>query len=218
MERKEHQEPLDVDKQVENLINVGLVVEDEEYAKAFLNDVSYFRAIKAFSLGLKPKNGRYNEGVTFNQIVDLYKFNCRFRQLLFAMVERVEINLRCRVANHFAHKYGVLGYENPDNFAKVEYHANFISEIKFEIKRNRNSPFVKNFNENYVGGKIPMYALVELFSFGTLSKFFKNMKNEDKKAVASTYGVPYTYFESWSESISYVRNICAHYGRLYNKT
>ncbi len=29
-----------------------------------------------------------------------------------------------------------------------------------------------------------MYALVELFSFGTLSKFFKNMKNEDKKAVA----------------------------------
>ena len=34
-----------------------------------------------------------------------------------------------------------------------------------------------------------MYALVELFSFGTLSKFFKNMKNEDKKAVASIYGI-----------------------------
>ena len=26
----------------------------------------------------------------------------------------------------------------------------------------------------------------------------------------------YTYIESWLESISYVRNICAHYGRLYN--
>lgn len=26
----------------------------------------------------------------------------------------------------------------------------------------------------------------------------------------------YTYLESWLESISYVRNICAHYGRLYN--
>ena len=61
-----------------------------------------------------------------------------------------------------------------------------------------------------------MYALVELFSFGTLSKFFKNMKNEDKKAIASTYGVGYTYFESWIESIAYVRNLCAHYGRLYN--
>lgn len=31
-----------------------------------------------------------------------------------------------------------------------------------------------------------------------------------------TFGVGYTYLESWLEGISYVRNICAHYGRLYN--
>jgi len=42
------------------------------------------------------------------------------------------------------------------------------------------------------------------------------MKNADKKAIAKTFGVGYTYIESWLESISYVRNICAHYGRLYN--
>ena len=42
------------------------------------------------------------------------------------------------------------------------------------------------------------------------------MKNVDKKAVAKSFGVGYTYLESWLESISYVRNICAHYGRLYN--
>jgi abortive infection bacteriophage resistance protein len=28
--------------------------------------------------------------------------------------------------------------------------------------------------------------------------------------------VGYAYFESWIESLAYVRNICAHYGRLYN--
>ena len=42
------------------------------------------------------------------------------------------------------------------------------------------------------------------------------MKNPDKKAVAKSFGIGYTYLESWLESISYVRNICAHYGRLYN--
>lgn len=36
------------------------------------------------------------------------------------------------------------------------------------------------------------------------------------KIIALTYNVSYTYFESWIESISYIRNICAHYGRLYN--
>lgn len=76
--------------------------------------------------------------------------------------------------------------------------------------------FVRNFRENYEDSNLPIYALVEVFSFGTLSKFYKNMHNKDKKAVAKTFGVGYTHIESWLESISYVRNICAHYGRLYN--
>lgn len=42
------------------------------------------------------------------------------------------------------------------------------------------------------------------------------MKQEDKKAVAQIYGVKYAYLESWIEHIAFVRNICAHYGRLYN--
>lgn len=216
MAEKEHQPPLTVSEQIENLIDLGLIIEDKEYAKSFLNDVSYFRLIKAYSLGLKPKNGKYNDDVTFSQIVQLYKFNSNFRQLLFSLIERVEVNLRCRLANHFSSKYGVLGYEDVANFANAIYHADFLDDIKREVDRNSKSPFVRNFRLNYIDGKIPMYALVELFSFGTLSKFFKNMKNEDKKAIASTYGVGYTYFESWIESIAYVRNLCAHYGRLYN--
>lgn len=216
MQLNEHQQPLSVSEQIQNLKEKNLIIEDEEYAASLLSDISYFRLIKAYSLGLKPKNGPYNDGVTFEQIVDLYKFNCHLRQELFTMIERVEVNLRCRLANHFSYKYGVLGYEDACNFQSPQYHAEFIDDVNQEIKRNAKSPFVKNFQSNYVDGKIPMYALVELFSFGTLSKFFKNMKNEDKKAVASTYGVGYTYFESWIESIAYVRNLCAHYGRLYN--
>ena len=216
MEVKKHQPPLTVEEQIENLYDLGLSIEDEKNAKLLLNDVSYFRLIKAYSLGLKPKNGNYNPGVTFDTIVQLYKFNCNFRQQLFPVIERIEVNLRCRLANYFSSKYGVLGYENSQNFSNPEYHSFFIDDIELEIARNIKSPFVKNFKENYENGKIPFYALVELFSFGTLSKFFKNMKSEDKKAVSSTYGIGYTYFESWIESIAFVRNMCAHYGRLYN--
>lgn len=214
--KKEHQPPLSVEDQIENLKQLNLVVNDEVFANTFLNDVSYFRLIKAFSLGLKPRNGKYHDGVTFERIVELYKFNCDFRQLLFPLIERIEVNLRCRIANYFSLQYGVLGYQNPDNFANPEHHAEFLEDVKDEINRNRKSPFVRNFQDNYVDGTLPMYALVELFSFGTLSKFFKNMKNPDKKAIAKSYHVGYTYFESWMESLAYVRNVCAHYGRLYN--
>lgn len=213
---KEHQPPMTIDEQVENLKSIGLIVDDEEYAKKILNDVSYFRLVKAYSLNLKPKNGNYNKQTTFKELVDLYLFNAKFRQTIFPKVEKIEINIRCRIANCFAEKYGVLGYLDENNFVDKKYHRAFLEDIEQEIRRNSKAPFVRNFRDNYIGGKLPIYALVEVFSFGTLSKFYKNMNNKDKKEIAKTFGVGYKYVESWLESISYVRNICAHYGRLYN--
>ena len=215
-ELKKHQPPMTIDEQVENLKNIGLIVDDEEYVKKILNDISYFRLIKAYSLNLKSKNGCYNKQTTFKEIVDLYLFNSNFRQLIFPEIEKVEINVRCRLANFYAEQYGVLGFLQAENFSNENYHAQFLEDIKEEVRRNSKAPFVRNFKENYEGGNLPIYALVEVFSFGTLSKFYKNMLNKDKKAIAKTFGVGYTYFESWLESISYVRNICAHYGRIYN--
>lgn len=42
---------------------------------------------------------------------------------------------------------------------------------------NSKAPFVRNFRENCKGGNLPIYALVEVFSFGALSEFYKNMHN-----------------------------------------
>lgn len=60
---------------------------------------------------------------------------------------------------------------------------------------------------------------IEVLSFGALSKLFSNMKNEDKSHIAKiNYQAPSVYLESWLKCLSYIRNICAHYGRLYNRT
>ncbi|MBO5173884.1 MAG: Abi family protein [Eubacterium sp.] len=213
---KKHQLPMTIEEQIDNLKNIGLIIEDDEYARKILNDISYFRLIKAYSLNLKKKNGRYIEGTKFSEIVDLYLFNANFRQLIFPEIEKIEINIRCRVANYFSEHYGNFGYLESKNFSVEEYHVQFLKDIKEEVRRNSKAPFVRNFRENYEGGYLPIYALMEVFSFGTLSKFFKNMHNADKKEIAKTFKVGYTYIESWLECISYVRNICAHYGRLYN--
>ena len=214
---KLHQPSMTVDEQIENLRVKGLIIGDVDYARSILNDISYFRLIKAYSLGLKAKNGNYYDNVRFEDIVQLYLFNSNFRQALFPQIEKIEINLRCRLSNYFSDKYGILGYENECNFAvSTDIFQVFYDEILKEIGRNSRKPFIKNFQENYTNSKIPLYALVEVMSFGSLSKFFKNMKSEDKKAMGLEYGISYTYLESWLENLSYVRNICAHYGRLYN--
>ena len=207
---------MSVDEQLDNLKNLGCGIEDEEKAKDFLRQVSYFRLVKGFGFSLKQKNENYREGVTFENIKSLYLFNAKFRHLIFPEIEKVEINFRCRIANYFCCKYGILGYKDSANFQDDEYHQKFLEDIQSEINRNKKSPFVRNFQQNYEGGELPLYAAIELFSFGTLSKFYRNMKSEDKKAIAAQYALPYTYLESWIEHLAFVRNICAHYGRLYN--
>lgn len=214
--KKQHQKSMTIDEQIKNLKELGLSFEDEEYAKKVLEDISYFRLIKAYSLGLKLKNKKYRKGITFEQIVELYLFNTKLRQLLFYEIEKVEIKLRCRLANYFAKKYGVIGYLEEKYFNNSEYHQKFLNDVYEEKLRSSKTPFVRNFKENYEGGELPIYALVEIISFGVLSKLYKNMLNPDKKEIAKSFGVGYTYLESWIESISCVRNICAHYGRLYN--
>lgn len=41
---------------------------------------------------------------------------------IFPEIEKIEINVRCRIANYFAEQYVVLGYLETDNFVNPEYH------------------------------------------------------------------------------------------------
>lgn len=213
--KKTHQAPIDVNKQIENLIGLGLKIENRDYAKSVLNRVSYYRLIKAYSLTLKEEK-KYIEGTAFENIVELYLFDMEFRHILFSVIEHIEVHLRAVIANYFSLKYGNFGYKDIENYRNKNFQKSTLKELEREINRNQKSPFIHNFKENYEGGEIPFYAAIEVSSFGTLSKMHKNMKNEDKREIAKVFNVDYIYLESWIENLSYVRNICAHYGRLYN--
>lgn len=212
--KKSHQDPIDLNEQIENLISLGLEIEDGNYAKNVLNRVSYYRLIKAYSITLK-EDGKYIEGTTFKNIVDLYLFDMEFRHILFSFIEHIEVYLRAVITNYFSLKYGNFGYKDIENYKKKNFQKSTLKELEREINRNEKSPFIHNFKENYEGGEIPFYAAIEVASFGTLSRMYKNMENEDKREIAKIFDVDYTYLESWIENLSYVRNICAHYGRLY---
>ncbi len=214
---KQHQEPITIDEQVENLQNLGLIIDDEEYAKRILKRVSYYRLIKAYSITLK-ENGSYKEGVCFEDIVDLYEFNAEFRNILFKLLEHIEVSLRACIGNYFSIKYGNFAYRDVCNFDREEYQEKVIERIDKEVERSSKTAFIKHFRLNYQDGDIPFYVAVEVTTFGTLSMMYKNMKLEDKKTIAKEFGegVSHYQFASWIENFAFVRNECAHYGRLYN--
>ena len=204
-------QPTTFEEQAEILKSRGLVISDIDFAVRTLQRINYYR-LSAYTLSLK-KNDKFYPDITFEHVVALYEFDRRFRYLIMEMVEQVEIAFRTHISYHIAHTYGPLGHLEPAHFKN---HDLFLTELEKEINRSQEI-FIKHHIEKYEG-KIPIWVAIEVLSFGSLSKLFSNMKSIDQnQIVKKNYRVPAIYLVSWLKCLSYIRNICAHYGRLYNR-
>ena len=215
--------PLTYEEQVEYLqVHHGLVVRNKKEATEILKQVNYYR-LSAYGIGLKKKDDaeKYKDGVSLDSIFELYTFDSALRNLLIHTIEQIEIQLRTQIAYYLAIRYGAECYIDVNNFVDKKnhddesIHDNLIKNFKKECIRQSNSPFVRHHNKKY-GGHFPIWVAIELFSFGNLSSLYSIMKPEDQKAIASLYNTETQYLRSWLLALVEVRNICAHYGRLYN--
>lgn len=79
--------------------------------------------------------------------------------------------------------------------------------------------FIRHYRKKYTNPENPpAWMTLELASFGQLSILFKNLRNcEARKEVAAHFGLHPTVLVSWLETLSYVRNSCAHHSRLWNR-
>jgi abortive infection bacteriophage resistance protein len=213
--------PLSYKQQINLLRDRKLIISDDCFAETVLSHVNYYR-FSAYSLGLR-KDDIFKENTTFEHIHQLYQFDVNFRYMVLQLIEVIEITMRTKISYHFAFKYDCLAYLENTNFEDKDFHAKFLEDFEREKHRQRNAAFVKHHNEQY-NGKMPVWVASELFSFGMLSQFYSNMKDEDKKEIAaslddgvSSYPISPEYLKSWLRCLVDLRNICAHYGRIYNR-
>ena len=208
--------PQSFEEQLAKLRGRKLLVGDESAALGVLERVNYYR-LSGYMLSLQ-KRDRFIAGASFETVYNLYEFDKQLRKLLIGVLETIEVAFRTHVAYLIAHQYGPLGHENSENFINASYHQDFISELKRELEQRKDEWFMGQ-HQDQDGGHLPVWVAVEVLSFGSLSKMYSNLKNEDKKKIASDYyGLPYSYFSSWLKTLAHVKNICAHYGRLYNRS
>ena len=64
---------------------------------------------------------------------------------------------------------------------------------------------------------MPLWMAAEVMTFGNMLTFFRMLKMRDKKAIARDFGINADTFETWLKSLNFVRNVCAHHGRLWNR-
>ncbi len=205
------------EEQVQILKMKGLIIEDKKECMEFLKRTNYYRfSFYSESFRYEGK-GRFFEGVSFNQIRHVYMFDQKLRAILFEMVEEIEFTLRTQISYYHGKKYGPDGYLNPMNFNKTHNGKNFYHHLKTVLRENRDSPVVKHHNEKYEG-KFPLWVMIEFFSMGMLSRFYKDMYQEDKSVIARMYDTSAAILENWIQCATEVRNRCAHYSKFYDWT
>lgn len=213
--------PTTIPEQIEILKSRGVFFEDLDTAAKILSQISYYR-LSGYFLSFKDTNheNQFFFGTTFSQVYRLYEFDTILRQLLFSSIENIEIAFRTKLANFLALKHGPLSYLDSNIFLDQKHFKSFKEDFDREKKHQRNTAFVKHHKEQY-GDTMPVWAAVEICSFGMMSKLYINLKTDDKEDFVKNYYFAPSYLsyylKSWLRCIVEVRNICAHYGRIYNR-
>lgn len=206
-------------EQIARLRERGLHIPNEDKATHLLENLSYYRLSGYWYPLLKePKvNHHFKAGADFETVFQLYCFDRELRLLILREIEKLEIAVRAKMAYHCSHDFGVNWLIDGRNFNDPVKHARSLSRVASEVGQS-DAEFVRAFTKNYSDSVPPSWIALEVCSFGTLSKLYENLRDgSTKRVIASYFGVADTVLVSWLHTLVYLRNVCAHHSRLWNR-
>lgn len=216
--------PLSLEQQVQLMIDRGLHIQDTEAAMRWLAETNYYR-VRGYWLTLE-RNGSFIPGTSLNDIQEIYMLDNDLRQWLWNAITPIEIKARTALAYHLSMACGPMAYADATHFIRQSAHSKSIHQINDECTRAlRNGvPCVQHNMEKY--GVLPLWAAVEIMTMGTTSSLYGNLADGTayndgtsvKNAIASDFGTKPYYLKSWLQHLTYIRNLCGHHDRIYNRT
>ena len=219
-----------VTDQVQLLKSRGMLFRDEVQAANYLKNISYYR-FKGYWWDMQADFTLHTlkPNTWFEDIIDRYNFDRHLRLILFDAIERIEIALRTKMIYHLSISYGGLWYLDSSLFDNSTVtlndgtvktiHQNTLDELRKEVNRSQEI-FMKDHRYRYPNKDADAWKTLEVASFGTLSKLYKNLKHQlpEKSTIAKEMGLNlHNELSSWLEAIAYIRNIVAHHSRLWSR-
>ena len=232
------------EEQLTTLKKRGLLITDEKAALSYLQRIGYYR-LSGYWYPFRERSeeccdltgkrdgsttrvalDKFKEGATFQQAVDLYVFDKRLRLLVLDALERIEIALRVDIS-HYLGERSPFAYADADllfhkfttdinPWSGLTGHERWLKQHEKLVSRSKEE-FIKH-NRNCYGLPLPIWIASEVWDFGTMSTLFSGMKPEDQDAISAKYGVSNgRHFATWLRGLNYLRNVCAHHSRLWNR-
>jgi abortive infection bacteriophage resistance protein len=211
---------LSPEEQLQLLKERGLIIEDETKALHLLQHISYYRLSGYWYPFLQePKSlHRFKDNASFNIAFKLYCFDRELRQIVLGEIEKIEVAVRAQMINTLSHVFGPLWYTDTTRFNNHRFRHDKILLKLSEDFENSQEEFILAFREKYSDTYPPCWMIMEIASFGQISTLYSDMRGgKSKRAIAKHFGLDDTTFASWLHCIVYLRNLCAHHSRFWNR-
>jgi abortive infection bacteriophage resistance protein len=194
----------------------GLKIDNPELALAFLKQVNYYR-FTAYCIPFQKPHDVFIPGTTFTTITTLYRHDEHLRNAVFAMLSPVEIFLRTQTAYELSYTWGTFAHYNLSIFQNETDGKAWLDDLEKTTLESK-EPFLNHYQTKYDGfPRLPVWMACEIISLGSLSKLFSLLKPDVQRKICTVIEVDHRVFQSWLHAMTFLRNICAHHGRLWSR-
>ena len=203
-------------EQLNLLIQRGMGIPDgqREDAALLLDHIGHTRLReywRPFTVGDDDGDGeRFRPGTTLSDVIELYVFDHKLRLLVFDAIAHVEVSVRSHWASQLAQAPdgGPQAYMNPKLF-NDQYAKSLTDTVSAYLRKagKKARPL----------DVLSIWELADSMSMGHLSYWYKNIKNPSiRQDIANRYSFDEKVLTALLHHLTYIRNICAHHGRLWN--
>jgi abortive infection bacteriophage resistance protein len=209
-----------IPEQVQLLVDRGLDVPDHSKASHYLSHLNYYR-LSGYWIPFEASRAphKFKPGASFDDVLNLYVFDRELRLLILDAIERIEVSIRTQWAYHFSHHAGAHGYLDRKFTSSAKKHSKFLASIARSVADSKEQ-YIAHYRTTYTAqpDMPPIWSVCEILSFGDLSRWYEMLRPIAlRKKIANTYDLPEQFLESTLHALSYLRNLCAHHSRAWNR-
>jgi abortive infection bacteriophage resistance protein len=222
----------------------GLVCPDDARALAVLRAVGYYR-LSAYVYPFRellPEDERNGSpysyradtlanGACWDYVEALWRFDRCLRIALLDALETIEVGVRAQIAyvlgarDPFGHRHRQsLDNRQCSRSVTARGHTKEAFDYWMGVYNSliwdaRHEDFVAHVIQKYGGrDQLPVWIAIEALNWGATARLFGLMQRGDQNTVSRALGVKDgKTMASWLRNLNYLRNVCAHHSRLWNR-